>query len=87
MSHNYYSEVWYIEGLISLMSGATYGVTSILVGHPMDTVKTKMQAQSSYVNDKSLRITIKHLYNSEGFIGFYRGSIPPLIGSMLFRSL
>jgi len=33
---------WYIEGVLTLISGTTYGFTSILVGHPMDTVKTKM---------------------------------------------
>lgn len=42
MSHNYKREVWYKEGLLTLISGATYGVGSIVVGHPMDTVKTKM---------------------------------------------
>ena len=42
MSHNYKREVWYKEGLLTLISGSIYGVASIVVGHPMDTVKTKM---------------------------------------------
>lgn len=44
MSHNFEWTVWYKEGLLTLLSGTTYGMASILVGHPMDTVKTKMQA-------------------------------------------
>ena len=37
---------WYKVALYSLLSGTTYGITSIVVGHPMDTVKTKMQSQT-----------------------------------------
>jgi hypothetical protein len=42
MTHNHERSHWYIDGLFSLISGTTYGVTSITVGHPLDTVKTKM---------------------------------------------
>lgn len=44
MSHNHKRTDWYKEGLLSLISGTVYGAASILVGHPLDTVKTKMQA-------------------------------------------
>lgn len=87
MSHNFERVDWYIEGLLTLISGTTYGITSILVGHPLDTVKTKMQAQNSFVHDNGVIYAIKHLYKSEGLIGFYRGCIPPLIGSTIFRGL
>lgn len=49
MSHNHERSHWYVESVLSLISGMAYGVTSIVVGHPMDTVKTKMQAQSNYI--------------------------------------
>ena len=87
MSHNYERTVWYKEGLLSLISGTTYGVTSIVVGHPMDTVKTKMQAQSNYMKCQGLVGNIKQVYNNEGFRGFYRGALWPLIGSTMFRGL
>lgn len=33
------------EGMFGLLCGFLYGITSPLVGQPLDTVKTKMQAQ------------------------------------------
>jgi hypothetical protein len=30
--------------------------------------------------------TIKKVYNAEGFLGFYRGWVPPFLGSIIFRS-
>jgi len=35
------------EGLFGLGCGVLYGITSPLVGQPLDTIKTKMQAQAS----------------------------------------
>ena len=40
---------WYHEGAMTLMTGTLYGATSVIVGHPFDTVKTKMQAQSTHM--------------------------------------
>ena len=34
------------EGLFGFGCGVLYGMTSPLIGHPFDTVKTKMQAQA-----------------------------------------
>ena len=31
------------EAFFGLLCGTTFGVTSVLVGHPFDTVKTRMQ--------------------------------------------
>lgn len=33
------------EGLFGLGCGVLYGLTSPIIGHPLDTIKTKMQAQ------------------------------------------
>jgi solute carrier family 25 carnitine/acylcarnitine transporter 20/29 len=35
---------WYREGLYSLITGFLFGATNSFVGHPFDTIKTKMQA-------------------------------------------
>lgn len=37
------------NGLVGLGCGVAYGITSPLVGHPIDTIKTKMQAQQVWV--------------------------------------
>ena len=70
------------------MTGVLYGATNTMVGHPFDTIKTKMQAQTDFqgANQKYLDI-VKRVYEVDGWKGFYRGCIPPLFGSILFRSL
>jgi len=62
-----------------------YGTTSVAVGHPLDTVKTKMQTQSGYESSSMMR-TFKQTLKSQGVRGLYRGALPPLFGSGLFRS-
>ena len=76
------------------MTGVLYGTTNVLVGHPFDTIKTKMQVQSGMmaVDSKSKGPsyieTIKKVYKTEnGLRGFYKGWFPPLCGSIIFRSL
>jgi solute carrier family 25 carnitine/acylcarnitine transporter 20/29 len=74
------------EALFGLAAGAVFGMISPLVGHPFDTVKTRMQAEVSYANTGFLQ-TVMHIYKAEGARGFYRGFIPPLVGSIAFRGL
>jgi solute carrier family 25 carnitine/acylcarnitine transporter 20/29 len=74
--------------MYAMFTGFLFGATNTLVGHPMDTIKTKMQADTGYIGMKSsLMGTIKHLYKAEGVIGFYRGCVPPFFGSVIYRSL
>ena len=65
--------------------GVLYGTTSVMVGHPFDTVKTKMQAQRGFESRNMLRTFTKTLQD-QGIRGLYRGCLPPLFGSGIFRS-
>lgn len=87
MTHNEKRQAWYLEGLYTLIGGTVYGAASILVGHPLDTVKTKMQAQTTFMGDYGLITSIKQVYKQDGLKGFYAGALPPLLGSIVFRSL
>lgn len=82
---------WYREGALTLLTGTLFGATSVIVGHPFDTVKTKMQAQSSHMATEmktpSYFETIGRVMKHEGPAGFYRGWAPPFCGSIMFRSL
>ena len=49
MTHNLQRTEWWKEGAYALVTGVLYGSTSIAVGHPFDTIKTKMQAQSGFI--------------------------------------
>lgn len=86
MSHNEKRTHWLKEGGIGLATGILFGITNVVVGHPFDTIKTKMQAQKGFENLSMVKSFIQ-VFKSQGVTGFYRGSIPPLVGSGLYRSI
>ena len=86
MTHNEKRVEWYREGIYNLLSGAVFGAFSILVGHPTDTIKTKMQAQKEYVSGFSMVGTMQDTWRKYGIRGFYRGALPPFFGALLTRS-
>jgi solute carrier family 25 carnitine/acylcarnitine transporter 20/29 len=88
MTHNEARGAWYKEGGLALASGVLYGATNAVVGHPMDTVKSKMQAQSGFMKggDVTMVGVMKRMWHTEGAVGFFRGVVPPLMGSSLYRS-
>lgn len=85
MTHNEKRTVWWKEGLMGAVVGFQYGLINVAVGHPFDTLKTKMQVQSNYKHKSFLSI-IKDVYKVDGVKGFYRGATSIVIGSGLFRS-
>jgi len=70
---------------ISFGCGLAYGGTSVLVGQPLDTVKTRMQALPNNIKNSMLS-TGRDVYMREGIVGLYRGGLPLFIGGALFRS-
>jgi solute carrier family 25 carnitine/acylcarnitine transporter 20/29 len=70
------------ESIISSLAGFAYGIVSVLVGQPLDTVKTRMQA----VDSKSSITIARHILKNEGIIGLYRGGLPLIIGGGFIRS-
>jgi hypothetical protein len=59
--------------VMEYLPGVCAGISQTLVGHPFDTLKTLIQ------NGQSWR--------EIGIRGYYRGVIPPLIGSTLFTGI
>ncbi|XP_065902810.1 mitochondrial carnitine/acylcarnitine carrier protein-like isoform X2 [Dysidea avara] len=71
--------------LKSFISGGVGGVAILLVGHPMDTVKTRLQTMPKPLPGQPplYRGTFHCLYSTlqkEGVRGAYRGLLSPLIG-------
>jgi len=85
MTHNEERKHWMKEGAIGLGVGVLYGVSNVMAGHPFDTIKTKMQAQVGFEDQSMIRSFMKTL-KAEGIIGLYRGCVPPLWGSGIYRS-
>ena len=59
---------------------------SHLSGHPLDTIKSKMQIQTGYTHRGSWGVAMK-IYSTDGVRGFFRGCVPPLWGSMIYRGI
>ncbi|KAL0486651.1 mitochondrial substrate carrier family protein L [Acrasis kona] len=74
------------EAVFGFACGVLYGITSPLVGQPLDTVKTKMQAQGGYMSGGMVG-TFKNVIRNEGVLALYKGLLPPLVGSAIFRSI
>ena len=74
-----------IEGLLGLASGLAFGFVGTSLGHPADTVKTKMQADPQF-SGRSAVFVFRTTVQREGFMGLYRGFLPPLIGGSCFMS-
>lgn len=55
--------------------GGFGGLVSVLVGHPLDTIKVRLQTDSTY---KSTMDCATKTFNKDGFRGFYRGMSAPL---------
>lgn len=66
MTHNYDRAHWTKEFLLAAFSGILYGFTNTVVGHPLDTIKTKMQAQHKYIEDINLNQVFKDVWKNEG---------------------
>jgi len=58
------------------VAGTASGVCLVLVGHPWDSLKVKMQVEKEA--NVSLRETIRRTFRQSGIKGFYYGMTPPL---------
>mmetsp|Transcript_27049 Transcript_27049/g.38769 ORF Transcript_27049/g.38769 Transcript_27049/m.38769 type:complete len:301 (-) Transcript_27049:766-1668(-) len=74
------------EGLRALVGGALFGLVSPFVGHPLDTVKTKMQTEAKYQKMKIIPV-IAEIWKADKIRGFYKGFVPPLVASSAYRSI
>lgn len=73
------------EFLLGVMGGAIYGAAHTLSGHPLDNLKAKMQLDPKYFS-LGTPAAARTLFAEAGVAGFFRGVVPPLIGSTIYRS-
>ena len=71
--------------VVDYVSGVCGGVSVVLIGHPFDTIKTRMQV-SPRGTYKGTLDCIRKTHRREGFGGFYLGITSPLLGQMFFRA-
>eukprot|EP00605_Chrysophyceae_sp_TOSAG23-4_P000854 GSChrysophyteH1.ASY1.ANO1.945.1 assembled CDS len=75
----------YRASFVNYVAGVFGGVSVVLVGHPFDTTKTRMQTapRGFYMNTLD---AVTKTWKNEGIRGFYRGITSPLYGQMFFRA-
>mmetsp|Transcript_22286 Transcript_22286/g.22459 ORF Transcript_22286/g.22459 Transcript_22286/m.22459 type:complete len:344 (+) Transcript_22286:238-1269(+) len=74
-----------MDVLIDYVAGAAGGVTVVLIGHPFDTIKTRLQTAPPgfYGNTADC---IRKTLRKEGVGGFFKGMSSPLAGQQFFRA-
>lgn len=74
--------------VIDVLSGSVGGIGLTLVGHPFDTLKVRLQTQSTTNPVYSgLGDCVKKTWQTEGPAGFYRGVTSPLFGQVVFNAV
>ena len=73
------------EFLVTFAAGASYGLTTVVVGQPLDTIKVRMQGLPSATQQNAWTVG-KDLFLREGVRGLYRGGIPLFLGGSVMRS-
>ena len=67
-----------------LLCASFAGVLNCLTGHPLDSVKVRMQSAKPRA---SLVQIVKQMFVNEGLLGFYKGVGPPMITVPLINSI
>ncbi|KAM5298250.1 solute carrier family 25 member 48 [Ctenodactylus gundi] len=70
--------------LADFAAGWIGGAASVIVGHPLDTVKTRMQAGTGYGSTLSC---IHMVYRKESVFGFFKGMSFPLASVAVYNSV
>eukprot|EP00743_Colponemidia_sp_Colp-15_P004457 GILK01004807.1.p1 GENE.GILK01004807.1~~GILK01004807.1.p1 ORF type:complete len:308 (+),score=38.14 GILK01004807.1:32-925(+) len=73
--------------LRSFVCGAASGVSKLVIGHPFDTLKVRMQVEGGYGRFKGPLDCLKTTARTEGIRGLYKGATPPLFGWTLIDTI
>lgn len=68
------------------IAGVFSGVTKLVVGHPFDTIKVRLQTTKN-AQFKGPLDCVMQTVRKEGLSGFYKGATPPLVGWMVMDSV
>ncbi|XP_029362261.1 solute carrier family 25 member 45 [Echeneis naucrates] len=69
---------------LEFIAGSISGAVGLAVGHPLDTVKVRLQAQSVY---KGILHCVTSTYAREGLHGFFKGMAFPVLTTGILNSI
>lgn len=67
------------RALKDVLAGTCGGIAQVLSGQPFDTTKVRLQSAPEGTYDGAMDV-VKKLIKNEGFAGFYKGTLTPLVG-------
>ncbi|ORX35077.1 putative carnitine/acyl carnitine carrier [Kockovaella imperatae] len=68
-----------VDPIKSFLSGGFGGISCVLVGHPFDLTKTRLQTAAPGTYTGALNV-VRKTVAADGIRGMYRGITPPLVG-------
>ena len=70
--------------LVSFAAGSTAGVTAVSCTYPVDFLRARMAYTVGKDQGRSLRVTARHIYQTEGLATFYQGVYPTILGMVFY---
>eukprot|EP00808_Paulinella_micropora_P002505 g72119.t1 len=75
------------DELAEFLAGVSAGLANLVVGHPFDTIKVRLQSQSANGYFKGPWHCLVNTVRQEGPIALYQGALFPLLGKGLVHSV
>ncbi|KAI9000192.1 mitochondrial carrier domain-containing protein [Gaertneriomyces semiglobifer] len=75
------------ERYVGFFAGLASGATKLLVGHPFDTIKVRMQTEGGHGRFNGPLHCLRTTIRKEGARALYKGATPPLLGWALMDSV
>jgi len=79
-----------LQAFKSFLAGTSSGVAKLVVGHPLDTIKVRLQMEGGYKQGGKFKGPIDCLIQTiktEGLKGLYKGGTPPFFGWTIIDSV
>uniref|UniRef100_W6NRA6 Mitochondrial 2-oxodicarboxylate carrier n=1 Tax=Haemonchus contortus TaxID=6289 RepID=W6NRA6_HAECO len=64
------------DGVRQFTAGGSAGLVEVCLMHPLDLIKTRLQVAQ---HDKGMMDCVRKTFRNEGFLGFYKGILPPIL--------
>jgi hypothetical protein len=72
---------WHVD----FIAGSLSGICGVIIGHPLDTIKCRMQYQANYY--KSTLTTVKLMLKEEQIFSLFKGFVPPMLNTFPINAM
>lgn len=72
---------------LNISTAGISAVSTVIIVHPIDTIKTSLQIIEKNAQNKSISQTIKNIYSTNGLKSFWRGIGPAIMRESTYTSL